>query len=43
MRLSKVKSHQRNSCIQKQSKWKTCRGMLRSAMPSTKEETVFSS
>ena len=40
---SQTKSHQWNSRIQKQSKWKTERGRPRSAMPSTKEVTVASS
>ena len=40
---SHSKSHQCWARIQKQSKWKTCSGMSRSRMPSTKPLTVFSS
>ncbi|KZM37148.1 hypothetical protein OJAG_01390 [Oerskovia enterophila] len=40
---SHTKSHQWNCRIQKQSKWKTLRGISRSAMPSMNEVTVPSS
>lgn len=42
-RGSHRKSHQLNSRIQKQSKWKTDSGSSRSRMPSMKEVTVSSS
>lgn len=42
-RGSHSKSHQLNSRIQKQSKWKTESGSSRSRMPSMKEVTVASS
>ena len=42
-RGSHSKSHQWNSRIQKQSKWNTCSGRSRSAMPSMKLVTVSSS
>lgn len=42
-RGSQRKSHQLNSRIQKQSKWKTERGSSRSRIPSMKEVTVSSS
>ena len=42
-RASHSKSHQWNSRIQKQSKWKTFSGRLRSAMPSMNVVTVSSS
>ena len=38
-----MKSHQWNCRIQKQSKWNTLSGRLRSAIPSTNEVTVASS
>src|SRR2546423_4306298 len=43
VRGSHSKSHQCSSRIQKQSKWNTLNGRSRSAMPSTKSVTVFSS
>jgi hypothetical protein len=42
-RGSHRKSHQLNSRIQKQSKWKTDSGSSRSLMPSMKDVTVSSS
>ena len=41
--LSHSKSHQCRCFIQKQSKWNTLSGILRSSMPSTNSLTVFSS
>jgi hypothetical protein len=43
VRASHSKSHQLNSRIQKQSKWKTDRGRSRAAIASMKPVTVFSS
>ena len=43
VRSSQLKSTHWKSRIQKESKWKTLRGMSRSAMPSTRWATVASS
>ncbi len=43
VRESHSKSHQLNSRIQNESKWNTCSGRSRSAMPSMKLVTVASS